>query len=112
MTEEELTEILSPKKDDIKNALKSKVTLENWDGNSPIYVYDFFLDIIKEFTHLKMIENILYQINMKTCIAFSNRESAEIYQWLLGLINQEIANKITDSFVDINDFKLGDMEEL
>lgn len=112
MTEEELTEILSPKKDDIKNALKSKVTLENWDENSPIYVYDMFLDIIKEYTNPKIIGNILMPINMKPYIAFSNRESAEIYQWLFKLIQQKISNKITESFVDINDFKLGDMEEL
>ena len=97
------------KRKQIIKGFRDRVTLNNWDGSSPIWVYDFFINQIDYVSNLNLIKKILIA-GLKPC--FSHKENAEIYQWVFSTIEIEISNKLSQrdfsNFVDIKDINHGD----
>lgn len=116
MTEKEIRELMEPKKDQIKQSLKDRLTYDKWDKVSPIWGYRLLTKESKEITDLKAIDFML-SIPHPYVIYFSTKESMEIYKWVHELIETEINNRILESFssgnifdnyVSVKDLNLGD----
>ena len=98
------------KRELIINAFKNKVTLNNWDGSSSIWVYNVFVNKIIYISDTNLITKTLLLNKLYPC--FLNKENAEIYQWVFSTIETEISNKLSQrdfsNFVDIKDINHGD----
>lgn len=107
--QEEIKNEFLSKQESIINAFKNKVTLNNWDGSSSIWVYDFFINQIDYVSNPNLIKKILIA-GLRPC--FSHKENAEIYQWVFSTIETKISNKLSQrdfsNFVDIKGINHGD----
>ena len=105
MTNEQIREIFLSKENKIKKCFKEKVTYENWDKKSPVFVYSILSGDIYKFENTDVIKYVLSKFLVRYCIAFTNKEAAEIYKWLYDTIAHEIDNRICEGFTDnINKF--------
>lgn len=108
--------IIEQKKELILKAFKNRLTYEKWDKHSPIWAYSYvFDDQIEKITDVKRIEFLLKQPRSIFVNYFSNMEDLETYKWLFELIGNEVNNAIfkgfkssVDSFVNVEDFAIGD----
>ena len=102
--EEVKNEFLS-KRELIINAVKNKVTLDNWDGSSSIWVYDFFVNEIRYISDTNLITKTL--LLNKLYPYFLNKEDAETCQWIFNTIETEVNNRISqrlfNDFVNVKD---------
>ena len=110
-----LKEKIMFRKDDIKNAFLNRLTYEKWDKQSPVYAFNTITDEIEKIEDIGRIKYLLTFPCSPLVSYYSNKQDIESYIWLKSIINQEIEDRITesftehfDSFVNYKDIALGD----
>lgn len=108
--QEEIKNEFLSKRELIINAFKNKVVLDNWDGSSPIWVYNVFVNKIIYISDTNLITKTLLLNKLYPC--FLNKEDAEICQWIFNTIETEVNNRISqrlfNDFVNVKDIAHGD----
>lgn len=110
-----LKEKIMFRKDGIKSAFLNRLTYEKWDKQSPVYAFNTITDEIEKIEDIGRIKYLLTLPCSPLVSYYSNKQDIESYIWLKSIINQEIEDRITesftehfDSFVNYKDIALGD----
>ena len=115
MRDEELKRIMESKKDSVLKALRNRLTLEKWDGHSPVWMYNILTDEVECISDISCIKTIL-TFGKPFINCFLEKEDLDVYQWVFNIIDSEVSNRISegfekevDFFVNVKDLALGDM---
>lgn len=97
MRDELVKKVLENKKEELHKAFKNRLTYDKWNKQSPVYAYCIFDNLIEKIEDIKRIKFLL-QNQQFGVVFFSNEADAKTYLWLRKFIEQEIDNRIAESF--------------
>lgn len=114
MRDKELKRIMESKKDSVLKALRNRLSLEKWDGCSPVWMYNILTDEVECISDIDCIKTTL--IFGKPFInCFLEKEDLDVYKWVFNIIDSEVSNRILEGFekeinyfANVKDLNLGD----